>query len=57
MRKTENYAPPRVIKESELFLETAILAGSLKDNAEIRAIGHEVEQHNMGDDSCNHNWD
>lgn len=57
MRKTENYAPPRVIKESELFLETAILTGSLKDNTEIRAIGHEVEQHNMADDAFNHNWD
>ena len=56
MRQTKNYAPPVVLKESRVFYETEILAGSIVDMAgEIKAVGQEVETHDLSD--FNHKWE
>jgi len=58
MKQTKNYAPPIVLKESRLYLETEVLAGSIADQAgEIKAVGQEVETHNFGTGDWNHSWE
>ena len=55
-----NYAPPTIIRESRIYSDTAILAGSVVDKAAvtIEATQQKVENYNFGDDSeFNHNWE
>ena len=56
MRRTKNYAPPMIISKSRVYSDTAILAGSIVDVAgEIKAVGQEVETHDLSD--FNHKWE
>ena len=55
-----NYAPPTIIRESRIYSDTAILAGSVVDKAAVtsEATQQKVENYNFGDDSeFNHNWE
>ena len=59
MIRTKNYAPPTIIRESRIYSDTAILAGSVVDKAAVTidAAKQEVENYNFGDKEFNHNWE
>lgn len=59
MIKTKNYAPPIIIRESRIYSDTAILAGSVVDKAAVTidAAQQKVENYNFGDSEFNHNWE
>ena len=59
MRKTVNYAPPAILKESALYAETPVLAGSFVDTVQVRSMGQDVKSYNMQDEEgvFNHNWE
>ena len=54
-----NYASPTIIRESRIYSDTAILAGSVVDTAAVTidAAKQEVENYNFGDKEFNHNWE
>ena len=54
-----NYAPPTIIRESRIYSDTAILAGSVVDKAAVTidAMQQQVENYNFGDKEFNHNWE
>ena len=59
MKRTKNYAPPIIIRESRIYSDTAILAGSVVDKAAVTidAAQQKVENYNFGDSEFNHNWE
>jgi len=59
MIRTKNYAPPIIIRESRIYSDTAILAGSVVDKAAVTidAAQQKVENYNFGDSEFNHNWE
>ena len=59
MIRTKNYAPPTIIRESRIYYDTAILAGSVVDKAAVTidAAQQKVENYNFGDSEFNHNWE
>ena len=59
MIRTKNYAPPIIIRESRIYSDTAILAGSVVDKAAVTidAAEQEVKNYNFGDKEFNHNWE
>ena len=59
MIRTKNYAPPTIIRESRIYTDTAILAGSVVDKAAVTidAMQQQVENYNFGDKEFNHNWE
>ena len=57
MRKTEKYAPPAILKESAIYAETPVLAGSFVDTVQVRSMGQDVKSYNMQDEGFNHNWE
>ena len=59
MIRTKNYAPPIIIRESRIYSDTAILAGSVVDKAAVTidAMQQKVENYNFGDEEFNHNWE
>ncbi|MBQ6179657.1 MAG: hypothetical protein IJK32_09085 [Bacteroidales bacterium] len=59
MIRTKNYAPPTIIRESRIYSDTAILAGSVVDKAAVTidAAQQKVENYNFGDSEFNHNWE
>ena len=59
MIRTKNYAPPIIIRESRIYSDTAILAGSVVDKAAVTidAMQQQVENYNFGDKEFNHNWE
>ena len=59
MKRTKNYAPPIIIRESRIYSDTAILAGSVVDKAAVTidAMQQKVENYNFGDEEFNHNWE
>lgn len=59
MIRTKNYAPPTIIRESRIYTDTAILAGSVVDKAAVTidAAQQKVENYNFGDSEFNHNWE
>ena len=59
MIRTKNYAPPIIIRESRIYSDTAILAGSVVDKAAVTidAAEQKVENYNFGDSEFNHNWE
>ena len=59
MKRTKNYAPPIIIRESRIYSDTAILAGSVVDKAAVTidAAEQKVENYNFGDSEFNHNWE
>ena len=59
MIRTKNYAPPTIIRESRIYSDTAILAGSVVDKAAVTidAMQQQVENYNFGDKEFNHNWE
>ena len=59
MIRTKNYAPPIIIRESRIYSDTAILAGSVVDKAAVTidAAEQKVENYNFDDSEFNHNWE
>ena len=59
MIRTKNYAPPIIIRESRIYSDTAILAGSVVDKAAVTidAAQQKVENYNFDDSEFNHNWE
>ena len=57
MRKTVYYAPPAILKESALYAETPVLAGSFVDTVQVRSMGQDVKSYNMQDEGFNHHWE
>ena len=59
MIRTKNSAPPTIIRESRIYTDTAILAGSVVDKAAVTidAAQQKVENYNFGDSEFNHNWE
>ena len=59
MKRTKNYAPPMIIKQSRVYTETAILAGSVAEKATVTidAAEQKVENYNFGGSDFNHNWE
>jgi len=59
MNRTKNYAPPRIIGKSQIYSDTAILAGSVVEKASvtIEATEQKVENYNFGGSDFNHNWE
>ena len=59
MIRTKNYAPPTIIRESRIYSDTAILAGSVVDKAAVTidAAQQKVENYNFDNSEFNHNWE
>ena len=60
MRRTKNYAPPMIIKKSRVYTDTAILTGSVVNQATVstvEATEQQVVNHDFSNDSFNHNWE
>ena len=59
MKRTKNYAPPIIIRESRIYSDTAILAGSVVDKAAVTidAAEQKVENYNFDNSEFNHNWE
>ena len=61
MKKKKNYAPPLVLKESRIYTDTVILAGSIvnKTGVIIEATEQKVENYDFGDPTkdFDHNWE
>ncbi len=60
MRRTKNYAPPMIIKKSRVYTDTAILTGSVVNQATVSTVEvteQQVVNHDFSNDSFNHNWE
>ena len=59
MIRTKNYAPPTIIRESRIYSDTAILAGSVVDKAAVTidVAQQKVENYNFDNSEFNHNWE
>lgn len=60
MRRTKNYAPPMIIKKSRVYTDTAILTGSVVNQATVstvEATQQPVVNHDFSDTNFNHNWE
>lgn len=59
MKRTKNYAPPMIIKQSRVYTDAAVLAGSVVEKATVTidAAEQKVENYNFGGSDFNHNWE
>lgn len=60
MRRTKNYAPPMIIKKSRVYTDTAILTGSVVNQATVSTVEttqQPVVNHDFSDTNFNHNWE
>jgi len=57
VKMCNHYVAPAILQEGRLELEMPILENSLVDKAVITSVGQEVEEHNFGSSTFNHEWE
>ena len=57
METRNHFVTPAILQEGRLELEMPILENSLVDKAVITSVGQEVEEHDFGLDTFNHEWE
>lgn len=55
--KRNSYQSPVVLQEVSIRLERGFLAASLVDQAEVVAVGQEVQEYDLSSDEFNHQWE
>lgn len=57
MKNSNHFVTPAVLQVGRLELETPILENSVVDKAVITSVGQEVEEHDFGSSTFNHEWE
>lgn len=55
--KRYDYIAPSVLRVVSVQVESALMAGSIMNDPNVKAVGQEVDTYDFSDSSFNHNWD